>query len=119
MLTEWNKLSVVKSIYPSILQAFVSLDTSDKVLSETHKNTTILSPPVGFLSGKNWNTGLRGLRGAEDPCQLRMGHSGGFLEEGLGSVPGRTGRTWTRENGGRTSGQREGGIEGVDLGVGC
>ena len=64
---------------------------------------------MGFLSGKNWNTGLRGLRGAEDPCQVRRGHRGGFLEEGLGTFPG-------RENGWRTSRQRESGIEGVDLG---
>lgn len=38
---------------------------------------------MGFLSGKNGNTELRGLRGAEDPCQLRMGHSGSFLKRGL------------------------------------
>ena len=38
---------------------------------------------MGFLSGKNGNTGLRALRGAEDPCQLRMGHSGAFSKRGL------------------------------------
>lgn len=43
---------------------------------------------------------------------------GSFLEEGHGTVPGRTGRTWRRKNGGRTPRQREGGIEGVGLGVG-